>query len=65
MSTYQEQKAIKKIYVLLKDCEVIGTATNLKALCSVSDDIKHNTVGKKKKYPIIYKDYKIYQTTPI
>jgi hypothetical protein len=65
MSTYKEQKANRKIYVLLKDCEVIGTARNLKDLCRVSDDIKYNTVNKKTNYPISYKDYKIYQTTPI
>jgi hypothetical protein len=64
MSTYKEQLKNKKTYVLLKDCEVLGTFGNLKKVCAFmegKDFYSYNTIVRKKTYPIIYKNYTVFK----
>ncbi|MCH7783925.1 MAG: hypothetical protein IIB06_00705 [Bacteroidetes bacterium] len=64
MATYKEQQENRKSYVLLKDCEVLGTFGNLKKICEFmegEDFYSYNTIIRKKDFPILYKGYKIFK----
>ena len=66
MATYKEQQENRKSYVLLKDCEVLGTFGNLKKVCeymSEKDFYSYNTIIRKKEFPIIYKEYKVFKSS--
>lgn len=62
MSTYKEQQESKMSYVLLKDCDVLGTFGNLKKVCDYmekEDFPSYWTLVRKKENPIIFDNYKI------
>lgn len=64
MTTYKEQQENRKSYVLLKDCDVLGTFGNLKKVCDFmqkKDFYSYNTIIRKKEFPIIYKEYKVFK----
>ena len=64
VSTYKEQRDSKKYFVLLKDCNVLGTFGNLKKVCEFmkgKDFYSYHTLVKKE-FPVTYKEYKIYKT---
>lgn len=64
MSTYKEQRDSRQYYVLIKDCEVLGTFGNLKKICEFmagQDFYSYNTIIRKKDFPILYKGYKIFK----
>ena len=64
MTTYKEQRANLEYYVLLKDCEVLGTFGNLKKVCDFlegQDFYSYNTIVRKKTYPVIFKDFKVFK----
>lgn len=64
MSTYKQQRDNRHYYVLLKDCEVLGTYGNLKKICEFmkgQDFYSYNTIIRKKDFPILYKGYKIFK----
>ena len=64
MSTYKEQKENKMNFVLLKDCNVLGTFGSLKKVCDfVTDDSfpSYWTLVRKKDNPIIFDNYKIFK----
>lgn len=68
MTTYKEQRANLEYYVLLKDCEVLGTFGNLKKVCdylSDKDFYSYNTLVRKKKFPVVYKEYKLFKVKHI
>ena len=65
MATYKEQMSNKKSYVLLKDCDVLGTFGNLKKVCDFLDGedfYSYNTIIRKKNFPIIYGNFKVFKT---
>lgn len=64
MTTYKEQQENKMSYVLLKDCEVLGTFGNLKKVCDFmenEDFPSYWTLVRKKDYPIELNQYKIFK----
>lgn len=64
MTTYKEQLENKMSYVLLKDCEVLGTFGNLKKICDFMDGKdfpSYWTLIRKKEYPLVFDSYKIYK----
>ncbi|MBV7268694.1 hypothetical protein [Winogradskyella luteola] len=64
MTTYKEQQENKMSYVLLKDCEVLGTFGNLRKVCDFmegKDFPSYWTLVRKKENPLVIEDYKIHK----
>ncbi|WP_299099544.1 hypothetical protein [uncultured Winogradskyella sp.] len=64
MTTYKEQQENKMSYVLLKDCEVLGTFGNLKKVCDFMEDEdfpSYWTLIRKKNFPITINNYSIHK----
>ena len=64
MSTYKEQQENKMSYVLLKDCEVLGTFGNLRKVCDFMDGKdfpSYWTLVRKKEEIIKYDDFQIWK----
>lgn len=64
MTTYKERQENLEYYVLLKDCEVLGTYGNLKKVCDYLDGedfYSYNTIIRKKEFPVTYKNYKVFK----
>jgi hypothetical protein len=64
MTTYKKQQENKMSYVLLKDCEVLGTFGNLRKVCDFMDGKdfpSYWTIVRKKENPLIVDDYKIFK----
>ena len=64
MATYKEQIENKMSYVLLEDCDVLGTFGNLKKVCEFMDGKdfpSYWTLVRKKDYPLTENGYKIYK----
>lgn len=65
MTTYKEQQENKMSYVLLQDCEVLGTFGNLRKVCEYMDGKdfpSYWTLVRKKENPIEFDNYKIFKT---
>ena len=63
MTTYKEQQKNKQYYVLLSNCEVLGTFGNLKKVCEFmngQDFYSYHTLVKKD-FPISYNGYKLFK----
>ncbi len=63
MTTYKEQQENKQYYVLMKKCEVLGTFGNLKKVCEFmegKDFYSYHTLARKK-FPVEYKDCKVFK----
>ena len=64
MTTYKEQQDNKMSYVLLKDCEVLGTFGNLRKVCDFMEDEdfpSYWTLIRKKENPLVINDYKVFK----
>lgn len=64
MTTYKEQQENKMSYVLLKDCEVLGTFGNLKKVCDFMDGKdfpSYWTLVRKKEETIKFDDFQIWK----
>lgn len=64
MTTYKEQQENKMSYVLLKDCEVLGTFGNLRKVCDFMEDQdfpSYWTLVRKKENPLVINDYKVFK----
>jgi len=64
MTTYKERQENLEYYVLLENCDVLGTFGNLKKVCEFLDGkdfYSYNTIVRKKNYPVTYKDYKVFK----
>jgi|TARA_Y100000310_G_C20704425_1_gene834077 hypothetical protein len=64
MTTYKEQQENKMSYVLLKDCEVLGTFGNLRKVCDFMEDEdfpSYWTLIRKKENPLVINDYKVFK----
>ena len=64
MTSYKERKENQQNYVLLKDCEVLGTFGNLKKICDHMENENfpsYWTLVRKKEYPLVIDDYKIFK----
>lgn len=64
MTTYKERKENQYNFVLLKDCEVLGTFGNLKKICEFMKKESfpsYWTLVRKKEYPIKAQSFKIHK----
>lgn len=64
MTTYKERQENLEYFVLLEDCNVLGTFGNLKKVCDFlkgKDFYSYNTIVRKKTYPVVYKNYKVFK----
>ena len=64
MTTYKEQQENRMSYVLLKDCDVLGTFGNLKKVVEYMNNEEfpsYWTLVRKKENPIEFNDYKIFK----
>lgn len=64
MTTYKERQENLEYFVLLKDCDVLGTFGNLKKVCDFlaeEDFYSYNTIVRKKTYPVTYKNFKVFK----
>jgi len=65
VSTYKEQIADRKYFVLVRDEEILGTFGNLAKVCRFmkkrGDFASYNTLSRKRDYPISYKNYVIHK----
>lgn len=63
MTTYKEQQEKKMSYVLLKNCEVIGTYGNLRKLVEHMEntDFPSYWTLVRKDFPISFDSFKIYK----
>jgi len=61
MSTYKEQQANKKSFVLLKNGIVLGTFGNLKKVTDFNEYFSYWTLSRHSDFPIKYKGFEIYK----
>ena len=64
MPTYKERQENLEYFVLLDGDYVVGTFGNLKKVCDFLDGkdfYSYNTIVRKKTYPVIYKNYKVFK----
>ena len=64
MPTYKERQENLEYFVLLDGDDVLGTFGNLKKVCDFLDGkdfYSYNTIVRKKTYPVIYKNYKVFK----
>ncbi len=64
MPTYKERQENLEYFVLLDGDNVLGTFGNLKKVCDFLDGkdfYSYNTIVRKKTYPVIYKNYKVFK----